>query len=176
MKLRKIISGGQTGADRGGLDAAIECGLEHGGYCPRGRRSEDGSVPARYALTETESWGYGARTRQNVADSDGTLIFTGSRPGPGSELTAEIALELAKPHMHLLSFGKGNPDHSLQFDGVERGKWVAPSVALATWIVEEEIVILNIAGSRESSVPGIQVEVREILVETIAELRRRTSP
>ena len=70
----KIISGGQAGADRAALDLAIESGLEHGGWCPRGRKAEDGPIPARYRLAETESANYRARTVRNVV-SDATLIL-----------------------------------------------------------------------------------------------------
>jgi hypothetical protein len=79
--LLKVISGGQTGVDRAALDAAIELGLDHGGWCPRGRPAEDGVIPARYRLTETRESTYPTRTRYNVLDSDGTLII---RPAYGS--------------------------------------------------------------------------------------------
>jgi len=71
----KIISGGQTGVDRGALDAAIGLGIPHGGWCPRGRLAEDGPIPARYVLSETDSPEYWLRTEQNVSDSDATLIL-----------------------------------------------------------------------------------------------------
>ncbi|NLX13574.1 MAG: hypothetical protein GXY44_07975 [Phycisphaerales bacterium] len=76
MPIIKIVSGGQTGADRGGLDPAIWCELPYGGWCPKGRRAEDGVIPARYQLQETPSNGYLARTEANVVDSDATAIFT----------------------------------------------------------------------------------------------------
>ena len=71
----RIVSGGQTGADRAALDWAIERGIPHGGWCPRGRRAEDGRIDRRYALRETPAHDYQQRTRWNVRDSDGTLIF-----------------------------------------------------------------------------------------------------
>ena len=74
--LLKIVSGGQTGADRAGLDWAISMGIPHGGWCPRGRKAEDGVIPARYQLTETKSADYLTRTRWNVRDSNATVIFT----------------------------------------------------------------------------------------------------
>ena len=76
----KIISGGQTGVDRAALDVALQLGLEAGGWCPRGRRAEDGNIPLRYPLQETASWRYPARTRQNVLESDGTLILSRGAP------------------------------------------------------------------------------------------------
>ncbi|MCH7226767.1 YpsA SLOG family protein [Haloferula sp. A504] len=69
--IERIVSGGQTGADRAGLDAAIAAGLPHGGWCPRGRKAEDGPLPKRYLLTETKSASYLTRTEWNARDSDG---------------------------------------------------------------------------------------------------------
>lgn len=71
----KIISGGQTGVDRGALEAALEAGIECGGTCPAGRKAEDGIIPEIYPLTELESTVYSDRTRKNVIDSDATLII-----------------------------------------------------------------------------------------------------
>ena len=71
--LRKIISGGQTGADRAGLDFAIQAGLEHGGYVPKGRKAEDGRIDDRYQLIELSSSSYVDRTKRNVEESDGTI-------------------------------------------------------------------------------------------------------
>lgn len=85
MKISKIVSGGQTGADRGGLDAAIELGIPHGGWCPKGRKSEDGVIPEKYLLKEMSSADYLKRTEQNVVDSDATVIFTYGQPTGGSK-------------------------------------------------------------------------------------------
>jgi Circularly permutated YpsA SLOG family len=74
--LRKIISGGQTGANRAGLEFAIHAGLEHGGYVPRGRKAEDGRIDERYHLIELSTDSYPARTRRNIEESDGTVIFS----------------------------------------------------------------------------------------------------
>jgi len=80
----RIVSGGQTGADRGGLDAAAALGIEHGGWCPAGRRAEDGTIPGLYTLAETLSPAYGDRTRANVRDSDATVVFTREAATGGS--------------------------------------------------------------------------------------------
>ena len=96
----KVISGGQTGADRGGLDAAIELGFEHGGWCPRGRRAEDGVIPPRYQLVETSSVDYRRRTRLNVKAADVTVIFIGTpQLTGGSKLTNDLCHEHVKPTM-----------------------------------------------------------------------------
>src|ERR1700732_1716178 len=100
--LRKIISGGQTGADRAGLDFAIYAGLEHGGYVPRGRKAEDGRIDARYNLVELSTSSYPARTRRNIAEGDGTVIFSLERRlSGGTKLTCEHPLKLGKPVLHI---------------------------------------------------------------------------
>src|ERR1700676_1971915 len=100
--LRKIISGGQTGADRAGLDFAIETGLEHGGYVPRGRKAEDGRIDDRYNMVELSTTSYPARTRRNIKESDGTVIFSLERLlSGGTKLTWEHANKLGKPVLHI---------------------------------------------------------------------------
>lgn len=73
--VRRIVSGGQTGVDRAALDVAMQLSIEHGGWCPRGRLAEDGTIPSRYDLRETRSAKYHVRTERNVVDSDATLIL-----------------------------------------------------------------------------------------------------
>lgn len=142
-RVRRIISGGQTGADRGGLDAALQLGIPHGGWCPRGRKAEDGTVPLQYQLGETVSFDYAARTGRNVAEADGTVIFTHGRLIGGSKLTAAIAMELRRPLLHLDLNG-------------DRG---AATTQFTRWLTQYHINVLNIAGSRESEAPGIHSEV-----------------
>ena len=89
--IAKIISGGQTGADRGGLDAAIDSGVPHGGWCPKGRISEDGVIPAHYNLVETKSTAYPARTEANIVDAHCTVVFTFGKPTGGSKKTVALA-------------------------------------------------------------------------------------
>lgn len=74
--MEKIVSGGQTGVDRAGLDFAIALGIPHGGWCPKGRKAEDGPIDNRYQLQETPRADYLQRTEWNVRDNDGTVIFT----------------------------------------------------------------------------------------------------
>src|SRR5207253_3037020 len=95
--LTRIVSGGQTGVDRAALDVALELGLPCGGWCPRGRRAEDGAIDERYPLTETPWWGYPQRTEWNIRDADGTLILTRGRPDRGTALTARLARQMNKP-------------------------------------------------------------------------------
>ncbi|MEG3437247.1 putative molybdenum carrier protein [Pannus brasiliensis CCIBt3594] len=148
MKLRKIVSGGQTGADRAGLDHAIDRGIPHGGWCPRGRRAEDGAIDPRYELRETPSADPAVRTEWNVRDSDGTAIFCIHYPLTGGTLLTErFARQYGKPCLILC---KTLPDGDR-------------SAKLRKFIGEHRIEILNIAGPRASSEPDLDRFVREIL-------------
>ena len=95
--IKKIISGGQTGVDRAGLDAAIQHNISHGGWCPRGRRAEDGTIDTRYQLVETASHDYSQRTEFNVRDTDGTLILNMGTLDGGTAFTARVAESIPKP-------------------------------------------------------------------------------
>jgi hypothetical protein len=136
----KIVSGGQTGADRAALDWAIDRGREHGGWCPRGRRAEDGTIPARYRLTETPAEAYAQRTEWNVRDSDGTVILSlADTLTGGSRRTAELAHALGKPWLHLSARADG---------GSAAGR-------LRRFLTDHAIRVLNVAGPRASSEPGV---------------------
>ncbi len=141
----RILSGGQTGVDRAALDAAIELGLPHGGWCPRGRLSEDGRIPEKYHLKETLSPEYVVRTRLNVRDADGTLILYREPLEGGTALTWQLAVELEKPVL-LVELG---------FPPVFE--------AFRLWLGENAIRELNVAGPRESQRPGIYAEARRLL-------------
>jgi hypothetical protein len=146
----KIVSGGQTGVDRAALDVALEHGLPCGGWCPRGRRAEDGAIDARYPLTETPTRDYPERTEWNVRDSDGTLVLTRSEPRGGTALTARLARRMKKPCL-VLDLG-ANP----RADDVRQ------------WARLNAVHILNVAGSRESEQRGIGDQAREFLRELLA--------
>lgn len=135
----KIISGGQTGVDRGALDFALEHGLEHGGFCPQGRRAEDGVIPAIYELTSTQSTGYPQRTRMNIELADATLILTPQkRPTGGTRMTAKMALDRGTPW---LAADPTREEHI---------------VKVASWLEKTAPNVLNVAGPRESKCPGVQ--------------------
>ena len=154
----KIISGGQTGADRAALDWALAHGIPHGGWCPRGRKAEDGFIPRRYRLTETRSAAYLIRTRWNLRDSDGTVIFSlASRLSGGTRRTAELAARLKKP---LLVLGAKERD----------SEW---SRRLDEFIVQHRIRVLNVAGPRVSEAPGIGRFVEDVLRQSRLLTRRR---
>jgi hypothetical protein len=139
----KIVSGGQTGVDRGALDFAIRHGLECGGWCPPGRQSESGRIPGKYPLKEVEVPDYNERTRRNILDSDATLVITaGGRLEEGTRLTLEWAEEFRRPFLHLDLEREGLPGE------------VSLSGA-AAWLASTGARVLNVAGNRESTSPGI---------------------
>jgi hypothetical protein len=82
--IKKIVSGGQTGADRAALDFALKFFKPHGGWIPKGHITEDGPLPDKYQLEEMPTGSYPARTEQNVIDSDGTVIFSRGKPTGGT--------------------------------------------------------------------------------------------
>jgi len=141
----EVVSGGQTGVDRAALDAALELGLTVRGWCPSGRRAEDGPIADTYPLTETPSRDYAERTEWNVRDSDATLIlYRGALTG-GTRLTADLARRLGRP---LCAF-----DLALRSDSEE----------ILSWLLTNRIRALNCAGPRESGAPGIQGEAFVLL-------------
>ena len=148
------MSGGQTGADRAGLDAAIEVGIPHGGWCPRGRFAEDGKIPAKYRLKQTMSSFYTERTEKNVLDSDMTAVFTSGHPLGGSASTIIYAKRHGKSFRHF----DLNAKESVLVK--ELCKWLGSA--------RKDEIVLNIAGSRESTSPGIHEKVRNILEKALA--------
>jgi Circularly permutated YpsA SLOG family len=152
--LRKIISGGQTGADRAGLDFAIEAGFKHGGSVPRGRIAEDGVISQKYRVIELPSESYEVRTRQNVRDSDGTVVFTlGPVAVGGTKLTIDYATEIGKP---LLRIYRGEvPKHPEVL--------IKAASQLRQFIETNHIENLNVAGSRESVESGIYTFTLDVL-------------
>jgi Circularly permutated YpsA SLOG family len=143
--ITKVVSGGQTGVDRAALDVALEHGIPCGGWCPRGRRAEDGGIQARYPVMETPSVDYAQRTEWNVRDADGTLILTRGPATGGTALTMEIAHRLGKPC--LIIDLDGSPISSI----------------VRAWADKNRIQTLNIAGPRESTSPGIYERSRRFL-------------
>ena len=142
----KIISGGQTGADRAALDWAIQNNVPHGGWCPKGRWAEDGPIGEKYQLQETPSSSPAQRTEWNARDSDGTVIFARSKTlNGGSRLTAKFARQYHKPQLHLSRISDDS--------GAE----------LRSFIRQHKIKVLNVAGPRASQEPRVGSFVTRLL-------------
>ncbi|WP_320172672.1 putative molybdenum carrier protein [Maridesulfovibrio sp.] len=150
-----IISGGQTGVDRGALDAAIALGIPHRGWCPKGRKAEDGLIPLYYNMQETSGWQYWIRTEKNVLDSNGTLVFPGNHESKGTALT----IRLARKH--------GKPVAVVHLDCPEAADTVR------AWISANKIKTMNVAGPRESGSPDISRKTQQLLIEVLTTRRER---
>lgn len=151
--IRKIVSGGQTGADRAALDAGRTLGLETGGWVPRGRRAEDGVVPEAYdTLVESDSPEYACRTELNVRDSDATLVLCFGAPSGGTAQTIEFAVALERPHLVV---------------DLERLPVARAAEVLRRWLEENRPAVLNVAGPRASKEPRIGEATRAVLLRAL---------
>ena len=148
----KIVSGAQTGVDRGALDAALDCGADCGGWCPEGRLAEDGVVPDRYPVRELPGAGYVERTLENVIDSDGTLIVYEKRYDGGTELTGEFCAEHDRPLL-CLDLALTTP--------AEAGRQVVEFIA------GHGIAVLNVAGPRASKWPQGREQARQVIAAAL---------
>ena len=195
IELLKVISGGQTGVDRGALDAALAFEVECDGWCPAGRLAEDGTIPKRYPVMELANAGYAERTARNVADSDGTLIISNGEPVGGTRETVDRCIEMRKPHLILdcasmsveetieaatefvksLSSRADARDPSVVpvVSEHSRGSSVRAGLALSAWL---GMTVLNVAGPRASQWPGGDERARQIVSGVLHRLVDRTTP
>ncbi len=155
--LEKIISGGQTGADRAALDAALEAGFPCGGYCPKGRKAEDGVIDDRYPLEEIDG-GYARRTLMNVKAADATLVFYSEELSGGTLQTVKYCRQERKP--------------CLRIDIARLDERVAINT-LADFLRGSNTRILNVAGPRASGCPSIYGQVRNVMLGLIASQREK---
>lgn len=150
-----LISGGQTGVDRAALDAAIACGMQHGGFVPKGRLAEDGKLPAKYKVKEMPSKDYADRTRANVDWADATLVIYRGRLMGGSLLTWEYAKNRGRL-VKMIDLKMMSKDTAIE--------------QVTAWITDINPTCLNIAGPRESTHPGIYQEAFQILLSVFKKL------
>ena len=153
MPLSKLVTGGQTGVDRGALDAALAAGFPCGGWCPPGRAAEDGPISASYPMTEMPSGSYRERTKRNVVESDATLVIYFDRLQGGTEQTVLDCIEQAKPYKLI--------------DAAEIAPARAAELA-AQFIARQGVSVLNVAGPRASHAPA----AHRYTAEAIARLLR----
>ncbi|MCK4678633.1 MAG: putative molybdenum carrier protein [Bacteroidales bacterium] len=137
LRISKIISGGQTGVDRAALDFSLKNNIVCGGFCPKERKAEDGTISDKYPLIETSSSNYAFRTEKNVQVCDGTLIFYHKTLDRGTSLTLKLLKKHHKPFFEI--------DLSCESD----------KKLIVEWLINHQIKILNISGPRESHCPGI---------------------
>lgn len=148
IHIERIISGGQTGADRAALDWARQAHIPHGGWCPKGRLAEDGIIPVDYNLQETLSDDYAVRTAWNVRDADATVIFSlGAKIRGGTALTAKVARAKRKPVIHV---------HAAL--GIEEA-----ATRIRAFVHQYSVKVLNIAGPRASAEPDVGTFVTSVL-------------
>jgi hypothetical protein len=150
----RIVSGGQTGADRAALDAARALGIPTGGWVPRGRAAEDGPLPDAYrGMTETASPDPAVRTEWNVRDSHATLLLSHGSLTGGSAFTRACAKRWSRPLLHL----------DLRARSAESAE-----AALRDWLEALAPRILNVAGPRASEDPEIYAEAHRLLLRVLA--------
>jgi hypothetical protein len=159
-----IFSGGQTGVDRAALDVAIELGIPHGGWCPKGRISEDGTIPLQYQLSEMTSDLYADRTRQNIIDSEGTLILYHERLQGGTLLTSRFAEQQNRPCHKVRLPRTMQPSESKSL--------MTKIKATRKWLYDNQIHTLNVAGPRGSKEPEIYLRAKEFLQLLLTEPTR----
>jgi putative molybdenum carrier protein len=147
-----IVSGGQTGVDRGALDAALEASAPCAGWCPSERLAEDGKIPDRYPLRELAGAGYRERTTQNVLDSDGTLVICFGHPEGGTEETLRYCIERGKPYRLIDASAVSAHD-------------AAELVAL--FVQKFGIESLNVAGPRASKQPGAWAYAHDLVTRLL---------
>jgi len=152
--IRKIISGGQTGADRAALDFAVKHNIPHGGWIPKGRKTEAGMLPTKYNLQEMPTPEYTKCTEKNVLNADGTLILSHGPLTGGSALTVSIATRNCKPHLHI---------------DFEQGPLSEAAQRIRQWLQNNDIKVLNVAGPRASKDAAIYQDVIALLEMTFSQ-------
>ncbi len=154
--LEKIVTGGQTGVDRGAMEAALEAEFSCGGFCPEGRLAEDGIIPERYPVRDLPGGGYAARSEANVKSADGVVVFTPGNPSGGTALTIEFARRHEKP-CRVIDAATVESD-----EAAER---------VLDFLAENDVRVLDVAGPRASGWPGGEAYSRAVMTEVIRRAR-----
>lgn len=150
--IKKIVSGGQIGADQAALDVAIKLGVPHGGWIQKGRKTQRGTLPEKYQLKEMPIAGFKERIEQNVIDSDGTLIISHGDLTGGADYSQKMAKEHKRPFLHI---------------DLNETPAVMAGSKINTWIIKNDIEVLNVTGSRTSEDSKIYKETMVIVEEII---------
>jgi hypothetical protein len=156
FELKRVISGGQTGADIGGLKAAKACGIPTGGWMPKGYLTEDGPRPEYerlYGMLALPTTEYTKRTRRNVEFARGTICIARRWNADGVAATIRYAEELQRPLLKVTY-----PESS-------RSQQKVTPEEVFQWLVQNNIFILNVAGNRESNAEGIEKFTYHFLVQ-----------
>ena len=151
----KIVSGGQTGVDQGGLAAALDRGTPCGGWCPEGRQSECGVIPEIYPVCELQGAGYSDRTLRNVRDSDGTAIIFFDTLEGGTQLTMKYCIQESKSYVLV------DASATILADA---------GVLITNFITAHQIQVLNVAGPRASKWPQAQAYAQALLTAVLVGL------
>lgn len=154
--LAKIITGGQTGVDRGAMDAALAAGFPCGGHCPEGRLAEDGVIPEHYPVQELAGGGYAARSEANVSTADGVVVFAPGTPTGGTALTIEFARRHERP-VRVIDASVTEID-----EAVER---------VLAFVEEQGVRTLDVAGPRASGWPGGEAYARSVIEQVLRRVR-----
>jgi putative molybdenum carrier protein/uncharacterized protein DUF6794 len=152
IMLKKIISGGQVGADQAALDAAIKYSFPHGGWIQKGRKTQSGTLPEKYHLKEMFVSGHKERIEQNVIKSDGTVIISHGDLAGGADYSQKMAKKHDRPCLHI--------------DLNVTPAFMASS-EINTWIIENDVEILNVTGSRTSEDSNVYKDTVYIVEGTI---------
>lgn len=144
----KIVSGAQTGVDRGALDAALAVGAACGGWCPEGRMAEDGVIPERYPVKELPDAGYRQRTRKNVQDSDATLIIYFRELTGGTQQTLKFCMNEKQPYLLI----------DAEEISVQRA-----AERVQEFVLQYEVRVLNVAGPRGGREPRAHPYTQKVI-------------
>ena len=150
--LKKIISGGQVGADQAALDAAIKCRFPHGGWIQKGKKTQTGVLPEKYQLTEMSVSGYKEKIEQNVIESDGTVIISHGDLSGGADYSRKMAIKHHRPCLHI---------------DLSQIPAAVSSAEINAWIIENAVEVLNVTGSRASEDGDVYKDTAEIIENTI---------